>query len=224
MANERRAGGTPGYDDTLLAPGSVIINEVLAHTDVVQGDMIELYNATDQPIDLGGWFLSDAKTNALGNNVLTKYQIPAMPAIAPAQYVVFYEDQHFSSVLVQQAGRGRLSLVRRGRARAATANASISASRRATSRSACMPRAPAKKFTLLSTPTFTATNTNSGPYLEDVVINEVAYHPGMPSPGEMAAGYWDDDFEYIELYNGFDNHGLSAGRVCRRWRRLFVGS
>ncbi|HYW81350.1 MAG TPA: lamin tail domain-containing protein, partial [Thermoguttaceae bacterium] len=90
-------GGTPGYEDTLLAPGSVIINEVLAHSDSPFVDTIELYNTTDATIDLGGWFLSDQKTNALGEETLTKYQLPGGMQIGAGGYLVLYEDQHFGS-------------------------------------------------------------------------------------------------------------------------------
>jgi autotransporter-associated beta strand protein len=59
-------GGSPGWGSA----GRVVINEVLAHTDN-NADKIELYNITTQPVNVGGWFLS--------NNVadLTKYQISA---------------------------------------------------------------------------------------------------------------------------------------------------
>ncbi|MBN1817965.1 MAG: lamin tail domain-containing protein, partial [Sedimentisphaerales bacterium] len=55
------AGGSPGFDDSdiLPAPGSIVINEVLAHSHATEPDWIELYNTTDEPIHIGGWFLSD---------------------------------------------------------------------------------------------------------------------------------------------------------------------
>jgi len=46
LARQRRPRRTPGSDDTLAAPGAVIVNEVLAHQDAALGDMVELYNTT----------------------------------------------------------------------------------------------------------------------------------------------------------------------------------
>ncbi|MBE3133516.1 MAG: CotH kinase family protein, partial [Acidobacteria bacterium] len=37
-------GGNPGAGDTGYAPGSIIISELLAHSDAIDGDWIELYN------------------------------------------------------------------------------------------------------------------------------------------------------------------------------------
>ena len=64
-------GGNPGIEHVpnSIHYGSIIINEVLAHQDIGTGDWIELHNTTDQPIDIGGWFLSDDETQ------LKKYQI-----------------------------------------------------------------------------------------------------------------------------------------------------
>ncbi|MBN1124286.1 MAG: lamin tail domain-containing protein, partial [Sedimentisphaerales bacterium] len=44
-------GGSPGDDDSgvLPAPGSIVINEVLAHSHAAAPDWIELYNTTDEP-------------------------------------------------------------------------------------------------------------------------------------------------------------------------------
>ena len=48
--------GTPGGADPGPVLGSVVINEVLTHTDdSVTGDWIELLNTTDADLDLGGW-------------------------------------------------------------------------------------------------------------------------------------------------------------------------
>ena len=38
--------GSPGEADDGVAPGSIVINEVLAHSDVWPNDQIELYNTT----------------------------------------------------------------------------------------------------------------------------------------------------------------------------------
>jgi len=55
-------GGSPGADDSGIIPnpGSIVINEVMAHSHGVAADWIELYNTTDSQIDISGWYLSDS--------------------------------------------------------------------------------------------------------------------------------------------------------------------
>jgi len=54
-------GGSPGYDEG--AAYRVVINEALTHTDLPQLDTIELYNAGDTGVNIGGWYLSDTADN-----------------------------------------------------------------------------------------------------------------------------------------------------------------
>ena len=77
-------GGTPGAAST--AASGILINEILAHTDDPNTDSIELFNPTDSPINIGGWYLSDSGTEPL------KFQIPAETVIAAGGYVAFDED------------------------------------------------------------------------------------------------------------------------------------
>jgi hypothetical protein len=76
--------GTPGREDNGPVLGSVIINEILTHTDDSDvGDWIELYNTTTETIDLSGWYLSDSGGN------LRKYRIPNGTMILAGGYVTF---------------------------------------------------------------------------------------------------------------------------------------
>ena len=52
-------GGNPAAADAVLKPGSIVINEVLTNTTQALGDWIELYNTTNAPINIGGWYLSN---------------------------------------------------------------------------------------------------------------------------------------------------------------------
>jgi hypothetical protein len=92
------AGGSPGSDDTGDIPviGSIVINELLAHSDQEAGDWIELYNTTDTDIHIGGWFLSD---NNEDDPNRMKYQIADGTIIKSGEYAVFYENQHFANPL-----------------------------------------------------------------------------------------------------------------------------
>ncbi|MDB6031913.1 MAG: Spore coat protein CotH, partial [Verrucomicrobiales bacterium] len=83
-------GGSPGQDELFLpAPQGVLINEVLAHSQP-PGDAIELYNATINPIDVGGWFLSDDFATP------RKYVLPLGTIIPALGYLVLYETNTFN--------------------------------------------------------------------------------------------------------------------------------
>lgn len=85
-------GGTPGEGGEIIAlpdPGTLVINEVLTHTDMAEGDWVEIYNTSDAPIDIGGWFLSDDPGTPL------KYQLPASTIIGPHGYLVLNARDHF---------------------------------------------------------------------------------------------------------------------------------
>ena len=87
------AGGSPGFGDEgqVAELGAVVINELLANSQGVGPDWIELYNTTGQAIDIGGWFLSDDADD------LTKYQIAAGTSIPAGGYLVFDENEHFGN-------------------------------------------------------------------------------------------------------------------------------
>ncbi|MBN2843261.1 MAG: lamin tail domain-containing protein, partial [Sedimentisphaerales bacterium] len=87
-------GGSPGFDDTgdIPAPGSIIINEILAHSHAEASDWIELYNTTETPINIGGWLLSDSSSD------LAKYEILAGTVLQPYSYLVLYQDQTFGNI------------------------------------------------------------------------------------------------------------------------------
>jgi hypothetical protein len=92
--------GSPGTDDSgiLPDPGSIVINEVLAHSHQTAPDWIELYNTTGQTLNIGGWFLSDS--NADDPNIM-KYEIPVGTSIDPYDYIVFYEDSSFGNPVAE---------------------------------------------------------------------------------------------------------------------------
>jgi len=86
------SGGSPGLGDDGIPPtGAVVINEVLANSAGAGPDWIELHNTTTQPVDIGGWFLSD------NGDDLTRYQIAEGTILPPDGYLVFREDLHFGN-------------------------------------------------------------------------------------------------------------------------------
>ena len=82
-------GGTPGADESDIAPASVVVNELLSNSSGASGDEIELKNTTSQAIDISGWFLSDSSSN------LKKFKIPANTSIAGGGFMVFTETSDF---------------------------------------------------------------------------------------------------------------------------------
>lgn len=79
-------GGSPGREDVDANIPAVVINELLAHTDPPLVDSVELFNPTDQPADLGGWFITDDRREP------EKYQFPAGTRIPSGGYLVV--DEH----------------------------------------------------------------------------------------------------------------------------------
>jgi len=197
-------GGTPGAEEVALSPGSVIISEALAHTDVAPGDWIELHNTTGGDVDVGGWFLSD------DGDELMKYEIAAGTVIPAGGYLVLTQDDHFGrgssdpgsrdgfglselgdDVYLSGAVAGQLTGYREQR--------HFDASPKELSFAAYPAGTGDGEFALVGEPTPGAPNAETvvGP----LIINEVMYHPAGPAPG---GPFEDDDYEYVELLNTSD--------------------
>ena len=86
---------TPLHPECLVAAGStpVVVNEVSANNNVAanefgkRNDWIELYNTTDQDIDLEGMYITDDPTN------LEKYQITQSTIIPAHGYYIIWADK-----------------------------------------------------------------------------------------------------------------------------------
>ncbi len=203
-------GGTPGSADTLPAPGSVVVNELLVHNGAAT-DMLEFRNTTAQSIDLSGWFVSDSATS------LTKYQIPSGTIIPaggflvltgsgdfgnaanPASHVQFALSAHGGQLYLSSnfagAPGGYREVTAYGATPAGTPLGIIATS------TGVSDLAQEQSATFGAGPTYPGA-ANGSPLVGPVVINEVMYHPTDPTPAEAAAGFVDaNDFEYIELFN-----------------------
>jgi hypothetical protein len=85
-----RAGGSPGTDEPAPAnprPASIVIHELLAHTDPPLVDAVELHNPSSTAADVSGWWLSDDPSEP------RKFQLPAGTRVAPFGYLVLDESQ-----------------------------------------------------------------------------------------------------------------------------------
>jgi len=174
-------------EEGTLPPGSVVINEVLAHSHAEAPDWIELYNTTGAVLDIGGWYLSD------NDSLLTKYEIPNGTTIDAYDYIVFYENQHFGGVF-------RLS--ENGESVFLSFSDVLSNPKHTCDDRKFDASETNVSFGLYTTSTgdveFVAmdSNTEDGsnayPKVGPIVISEIMYNP---------AGYGDDNAEYIELHN-----------------------
>jgi len=194
-------GGSPGAHDDGLRPGAIIINEVLAHSDGAPDDWIELHNTTDEPIDVGGWFLSDAADE------LGKYQIPddapAETTIPAGGYLVLTEDEDFGAAFALHEHGDDVYLCDNddGRPGGYREHVDFGATPNGKTVGLVVKGAGGADFTILAAATMGAEN--AGPLISPLVINEVMYHPADPDP---QGPYTAEDFEFLELYN----HSASA--------------
>ena len=181
--------------DLVSDPGfpTVLVNEVLAHTDLPEVDSIELHNPDPNPVDIGGWFLTDNFSNP------QKYRIPDGTMIPGGGYIVFGEN-HFSigpnAFRLSEHGEevylfsgnpiGQLTGYFQGRDFKASPNG-VTIGRHVDSQGK-------EHFVLQSANTLGAAN--SPPLAGPVVVSEIHYHPP-----DFAGGVDNDLDEFIELTN-----------------------
>ena len=186
-------GGSPGEDDPDIIPelGSIVINEVLAHSHSLDPDWIELYNTTDSPIDIGGWFLSDS------DNDYMKYRIPNLTIIPADDYKVFYETDHFGGAFALSENGDevyvRSGLDNEGNITGYYEEEIFDASVTNIAFGRYQKSTGAYNFVAMSQNT--PGNPNAYPLVDAIVISEIMYNP---APG----GTFDkEEYEYVELYN-----------------------
>jgi hypothetical protein len=173
-----RKGGSPGTLDPVVSDPlqAVVINEFLAHTDLPLVDFIELYNHSNDAVDLSGAFLSDRPDT-------NKFQIPN-GTIIPARGFVVYDQTELGFAL-NTAGEA-IYFTNPDNTRVIDAII-FDAQANAVS----MGRSPdgAPDFCELAQRTPAAPN--SAPLLRNVVINEIMFNP--------LSGL--DEDTYVELHN-----------------------
>jgi len=188
------AGGSPGADEIIQVPllDTLVINEILSHSHDIASDWIELYNTSDQPLNVGGWFLSDDLL------VPQKYEIAYGTMIEPHGYLVLYEMAHFGNPF--DAGtlepfalseNGETLYVFSGLDGVLTGfqiEEGFGASNTGIPFGLYQKSTGTHNFVFVSEPT--PGQANSDPLVGPVVISEIMYHPSN-----------DDDAEYVELTN-----------------------
>ena len=184
-------GGTPGAVAGAVAD-RVVINELLAGATAPAEDAVELYNTGATPIDMGGWYISNSDDD------YARFRVPSGTILPGQGYRVFDESQLGFSF--DGAHGGSVWLVSAdtvGRPLWFVDHVLFPASPQGVSMGAWPTRDD--PWLGLAEPTWG--RANSGPWIGEVVISEVHYHPVDPDgAGRLTA----DQFEFVELYNGSD--------------------
>ncbi|MCX8157071.1 MAG: lamin tail domain-containing protein, partial [Verrucomicrobiae bacterium] len=175
--------GSPGrIDPVVVEPvSSVVINEFLANT--AGEDYVELYNYSNQEVDVSGMWLTDKRGIMYDPAITNKYRIPDGTRLPPRGFIVFTQSQLRFGL---EASGESLLLVNSNLTRVVDFV-------RFEGQPAEIPsgRYPDGNptFHLLSAKT---PGTNNAPlFIHDIVINEIMYNP--------ISG--DANDEYLELYN-----------------------
>ena len=81
--------GSPGASDAGSTRNGVVVNEILSHTDLPQVDSIEVWNPTDETIDMRGWFVTDDREDPYGAILPDDAEF----LVAPGAFAVIDEEQ-----------------------------------------------------------------------------------------------------------------------------------
>ena len=190
-------GGTPGYEDSALAADSIIINELLAHSHQDDPDWVELYNTTDQDINISGWFLSDDDSDP---NAIRKYEIPSTTTINANSYKVFIENLSFGDPSLPQGQGFGLSEAGETMYLYSGENGQVTgyyqtqqkfdASETGVSFGRYEKEELSGGYDFVPMDSATQGTANSAPLIPDIVITESYYNPDNGT-----------DYEFVELYN-----------------------
>ena len=207
--------GSPGTTDSGLIPGTIVINELLSHTDAPGGDWIEILNTSNSAVDISGWFVSDDPSD------LDKYQIAAGTVIAADDYFVLTQEANFGNA-ADPNSRVTFGFSELGDEAIVTSldpltgapggyrwEVDFAAADKETTFGRVINTAGYVDFVSMRAATLGATNDQ--PIVPEIVINEIMYNPAEP-------GTSDD--EYIELFNASDSTVplFDESRPANIWR------
>ncbi|MCP4195070.1 MAG: hypothetical protein GY768_31100, partial [Planctomycetaceae bacterium] len=180
-------GGSPATGSAGPAD-ELVINELLTHTDLPQVDQIELHNASNAPIDVSHWYVSDSGQNYFRHSIDSGVLIP------PQGYLVLNEEtlgfgfkgeQSDDAWLIAADANGKplrfMDHVKFG----------------ATQNGVSIGRWPNGSGALFPMDSLTMGQENSGPRLPEIMISELNYHPPAGEQGGLDA----TDREFVELWN-----------------------
>ncbi len=203
-----RYGGTPGEAPEQAA--GVVVNEVLSNAASPERVSIELHNASTEPIDVGGWYLSDSwgwdvLTPGGRNESYQKYRIrtdaPPETTIPAGGYLVF-DDEDFNPTpndpqpnhFTLDAARDNDVWLMKADAAGSLTHFGDHVETGAQAVGESWGRWPDGSGRLYPLSELTPGAENlSPPRLGSVILSEVHYHPG--------AAFGADELEFVEIYN-----------------------
>jgi hypothetical protein len=167
----------------------------MSHSHGIAPDWIELYNSTNETINIGGWFLSDSDTNVM------KYEIAEDTTIDANGYIVFYEDTNFGQTstdpgclipfaLSETGEEACLSSAQGGVLTGYQEVEDFGASENGVSFGRYY-KSSTDNFNFVAMESNTPGLANSYPKVGPIVFNEIMYNPQSGNQNE----------EYVELYN-----------------------
>jgi hypothetical protein len=186
--SSREYGGSPGAVGTGPLV-TVVINEILNHSDTPLKDFIELRNMTGSAINIGNWILTD---DLIGANI-TRYRIPAGTILPANGFLTFDTDDFtlFNSLnplglseygealyLLEATATKPLAFVDDVKFEATDVNVS---------QGRVINSVGNKDFVILSA--ITPSAANSGASIGPLAITEIMYNPGT------------NELEFVELLN-----------------------
>lgn len=193
-------GGTPGTAG--IRPSGVLINEILAHTDLPQRDTIELTNPTDAAVDVSELFLSD------DGNDLFKFQIPSNTIIQPGGFLIFDEldfnpnpENPSDNDFALSANGDEVFLTRRNGLGEPEFVDAVQFGATLNGDSLGRFSSGFGRLSRQVSPTFGLPNANS--QRSQLIISEFSYHPADPTSAaiEIDSDFDDDNLEFVELLN-----------------------
>ncbi len=184
-----KLGGSPVAADPAPAPGlpAIVINEVLAHTDLPLTDAVELHNPSDFDASLAGWFLSDKPDEP------RRMQFENGSAIPAGGYLVL-DEATLATGGFALSENGETLLLTAADCDGAFAGYRETVTFDASPNGVSLGRHQNSVGELQYPPQITRTlgMTNAGPRVGPVVISAIMYNPA------------DGGDEYIELTNPTD--------------------
>ena len=180
-------GGSPGLEDNGLPPNAVVINEISNNDTAPGGNWIELHNTTDEPVDIGNWYLSDDAVTPQKFRFLPNTMIDAGGYLVISEQIDFGAAANVSPFTLRAAG-GELYLQSSNEEQLTSYIESRSyggATQNLTQ--GLVETSDRTVFSMLETGT--RGESNSAPRFGPIVINEIMYNAGA------------DRTDFVELYN-----------------------